>query len=68
MREPTVQDLITSKAVLRVVCRRCKHGALLFPRELIEVAGENCSIADISKHLRCSKCKSAHVGVYAAAR
>jgi hypothetical protein len=40
----------------------------LFPRELIEVAGENCSIADISKHLRCSKCKSAHVGVYAAAR
>jgi hypothetical protein len=68
MRELTVRDLIASKAVLQVVCRRCKHGALLFPRELIEVAGENSSVAEISKRLRCSKCKSAHVSVYAAAR
>jgi hypothetical protein len=46
-----VQDLIASKAVLQVVCRRYKHGALLFPRVLIEVAGENCTIAEISKRL-----------------
>ena len=68
MHERTVQDMITSKSVLQVVCRRCRHGALLFPWKLIEVAGEMATIAEVSERLRCSKCSSFSCSVYEAAR
>ena len=68
MHERTIQDMIASKSVLQVVCRRCRHGALLFPWKLAEAAGETATIAEVSERLRCSKCNNAAVNVYEAAR
>jgi hypothetical protein len=64
----TLRDLIRAKACLQCVCRRCRHGALLFPMALGEDNGWHLTVDEIAPRLRCSKCFSAHVNVYEAQR
>ena len=64
----TLHDLMRAKACIECVCRRCRHGALLFPMTLAEEHGWQLTVEEITQRLRCSKCQSAHVCVYEAAR
>ena len=57
-----------AKACLRCICRRCRHGALLFPMTLGEEYGWDRPLTEITRRLRCSKCQSSHVDAYEAAR
>ena len=57
-----------AKASLQCVCRRCRHGALLFSMTLGEEHGWQLTLDEIARRLRCSKCQSGHVNVYEAAR
>ena len=66
--ETTLEQLALSRAVLQIVCRRCRHGAVKFPMELIPRAGRYCKVAEIAPKLRCSKCNSREVNVYEARR
>jgi hypothetical protein len=65
----TLQDLINAKACLQIVCRRCRHAALIFPMDLIGPdIGWDATVAEVSKKVRCSKCGAKTANVYEAAR
>lgn len=64
----TLHDLMRAKACLQCICRRCRHGALLFPMTLGEEHDWHLTLDEIARRLRCSKCFSAHVNVYEAVR
>ena len=66
--ETTLEQLALSRAVLQIVCRRCRHEAIKFPMELIPRAGRHCKVSEIAAKLRCSKCNSREVNVYEARR
>ena len=66
--EMTLDELAASRAVLQIVCRRCRHGAIKFPMELAPRVGWASKIAEIAPKLRCSKCNSREVNVYEARR
>ena len=66
--ETTLEQLALSRAVLQIVCRRCRHGAIKFPMELAPRVGWPCKVAEIAAKLRCSKCNSREVNVYEARR
>ena len=63
-----LHDLMRAKAGLRCICRRCRHGALLFAMTLGEEHGWDRPLAEITRCPRCSKCQSSHVDAYEAAR
>jgi hypothetical protein len=52
----TLADLISRKAALVAICRRCKHRRLLFPASLASHLGESFRVAELGKRLRCQKC------------
>ena len=52
----TLHDLIQTKAVLQVVCQRCRHEALIYPFELGRTVGWNTPVDDLICRLRCSAC------------
>jgi DNA-directed RNA polymerase subunit RPC12/RpoP len=53
----TLGDLISRKAALVAICRRCKHRRLLFPANLANRLGENFKVIELGKLLRCQKCR-----------
>jgi hypothetical protein len=66
--ETTLEQLALSRAVIQIVCRRCRHEAIKFPMELSPRVGWHCKLAQIAPKLRCSKCNSREVNVYEARR
>jgi len=58
----TLGSLITRKAALVAVCRRCKHRRVLFPANLASRLGEDFKVVALGKRLKCQKC-----GAYGAA-
>ena len=52
----TLASLISRKAALVAVCRRCKHRRVLFPRSLANRLGEGFKVIDLRHRLRCQKC------------
>ena len=66
--ETTLEQLALCRAVIQIVCRRCRHGAIKFPMELAPRVGWACKVAEIAAKLRCSKCNSREVNVYEARR
>lgn len=66
--ETTLEQLALSRAVLQIVSRRCRHGAIKFPTELSPRAGWGSKVAEMAAKLRCSKCNSREVNVYEARR
>jgi hypothetical protein len=68
MSETTLKHLALSRAVIQIVCRRCRHGAIKFPMELAPLVGWSCKVSEIAPKLRCSKCNSRQVNVYEARR
>ena len=66
--ETTLEQLALIRAVLQIVCRRCRHGAIKFPMELAPRVGWASKVAEIAPKLRCSKCNSREVNVYEARR
>lgn len=68
MSDTNLEQLAHSRAVLQIVCRRCRHGAIKFPIELIPRAGKYCKVGEIAAKLRCSRCNSREVNVYEARR
>ena len=64
----TLHDLIAAKAVLQVVCQRCRHQALIYPFELGRTVGWNTPLDDLICRLRCSACDHALATVYEATR
>ena len=68
MSQTTLEHLALNRAVIQIVCRRCRHGAIKFPMELATRVGWACKVAQIAPKLRCSKCNSREVNVYEARR
>jgi hypothetical protein len=68
MSETTLEQIALSRAVLQIVCRRCRHGVIKFPMELAPKVGWECKVGEIAPQLRCSKCNSREVNVYTARR
>ena len=66
--EKTLEQLAASRAVIQILCRRCRHGAIKFPMELAPRVGWACKVAQIAPKLRCSKCNSRQVNVDEACR
>ena len=66
--ETTLQQLALIRAVIQIVCRRCRHGAIKFAMELAPRVGWSCKVGEIATKLRCSKCNSREVNVYEARR
>jgi hypothetical protein len=64
----TLHELLRMKGCLRCICRRCRHGALLFPMTIGEEHGWHLTVHEISRRLRCSRCQSSSVNVYEALR
>ena len=58
----TLGTLISRKAALVAICRRCKHRRVLFPASLATRLGEDFKVVDLGKRLRCQKC-----GIYGTA-
>ena len=66
--EKTLEQLAASRAVIQILCRRCRHGAIKFPMELAPRVGGACRVEEIASKLHCSTCKSREVNVYEARR
>ena len=66
--ETTLEQLAASRAVIQILCRRCRHGAIKCPMELAPGVGWTCKVAQIAPKLRCSKCNSRQVNVDEACR
>lgn len=48
-----VADLAASRVALVVVCKRCRHEAVLFPHRLVELGADRLAVADLPRRLRC---------------
>jgi hypothetical protein len=68
MFERTLRELLHARTVYQVVCQRCRHGAVLYPMDLAQTLGWDCTGDELTKHLRCSKCSSRTVNLYEASR
>ena len=64
----TLHDLIHAKAVLQVVCQRCRHQKLVYPFSLGRSVEWNTPMDDFVSRFRCSQCGSDLVTVHEATR
>ena len=46
--ETTLEQLALSRAVLQIVSRRCRHGAIKFPTELSPRAGWGSKVGEVA--------------------
>ena len=64
----TLGDLMRRRAVLVVVCQRCKHEAVLYPVEYIARFGDRCPAAHLRRFLRCKQCRRTSPNIHEATR
>ena len=64
----TLGQLAQEKMALVVVCRRCKHRRVLYPRNLIERFGEHCPAITLRRWLRCTTCRARSANLHESAR
>ena len=60
----SLAQLVMAKAVLVVVCRRCKHQTVLYPLNFIPRFGKDYLAINLRPHLRCTACRgigTAHI-------
>ncbi len=53
-----VADLAASRIALVVVCKRCRHEAVLFPHRLVELGADRLAVAELPRRLRCRECRT----------
>jgi hypothetical protein len=51
-------DLVAARVALVVVCKSCRHEAVLFPNRLAEQYGSAVLVSMLAARLRCAECKT----------
>jgi hypothetical protein len=64
----TLANLVHQRAVLVVVCRRCKHSGVVYAFNLIPRFGANCPAIHVRRYLRCSACRCTSPNIHEASR
>jgi hypothetical protein len=53
-----LSELVAARVALVVVCKRCRHEAVLFPNRLAEQHGSAAVVSTLAARMRCGACKS----------